>query len=398
MGFCKSTLLKTHCAIVFILFFNISSTQAQGKVDIEFQNEVLFKGIQNPVKITVAGKQLMPDEYSVELSGLIRPSRSGYVKTDSCLWVIPGRTGKEEILIIGKNGKLIARRSYNVLHLPDPSVSLDHMRGGLVAQGVLCTVLGLIGQIDNFPFPVPRYNISSYRLILTNGNETRNLLCKGPLIPDTVRYFLPHLKYPFRLEFREIRCDSPYYMNLNSNSLFFESDGYEDFYRSYRNEIGHYGDSLIAISGQLSADSTFYDQSLPKIVETNCSSADDTCTTSVYYLTDDHKYLAFTYQFLFDQSIRMRLYYKGYQLYESYWNDSTTSVTVNYSNGTRMKEGQYALGDSEMSCPGRTDPVTGGFETNCFFVQPPVKNGLWKYYRNGKLVKTEAYSRDKLLK
>ena len=129
---------------------------------------VLYRGLDNPVEVSVSGypKELV----NVGISGgaTIRAAAGGgYIVN-----VAPGNTSREVILSIsvkdGGNGKNIGSTKFRVLDVPPPTVRLGaYADGSRIPKSAITASPYLTARLeaDFFPFEGIKYTVSSYDFI-----------------------------------------------------------------------------------------------------------------------------------------------------------------------------------------------------------------------------------------
>lgn len=87
-------------------------------------NEIIFAGIENAVKIEIKGVPFSQLTFAVS-DGLVR-------KGDSLVYIKPKQN--DIVLKIISKGKVVGTRSYDVRKIPNPIISINGKRGGKITR------------------------------------------------------------------------------------------------------------------------------------------------------------------------------------------------------------------------------------------------------------------------
>lgn len=393
--------MRRFCLTQFIFLLSFLGVVAQQQIDFLSEYDVLLRGVENKIVITRNGKLLKGNQYIVKQSG--GSSR----KTDSCLWVTAAAQGTTELIIREKNGKTIGSKTFYPMYIPTPYFYLGKLQGG-ASQRYALSSLDMVWADNRYPdLYLSNCSVSSFKLGLTIGNETRVFNCVGALMPDTVKYFLSHLKIPYQIAISNIRCQTSDYGQGNQSSLLFYSNTYSSFFYDYTMQIVDFGnyttkskELLDSVTEQTKSltNELYYHDDLPLITETTCNMSNDTCSTTVFYVMNGRKELVVKYHFGADESERIQLFYKGVMVSDIGYKYGRQDgmFTIKYPNGTIMKEGIYKLDTLTTDASDSINNQEAAFKQNKNSYRS-LRMGLWKYYLNGAMVKTETYLNNKLV-
>ena len=167
---------------------------------------VLYIGVDNPMKISCAGVQSQDVLASFEGDGQLTKNPDGSftakVKT-------PGKT---KINVSAKvDGKVqpMGSEEFRIKRIPDPVPTVGGvLRGGAESAGKLKVQTGLVPKLENFDFEA-RFNVVSFTVGYQKGPDYFEEKIQGPLFNDKVKSILNGLKPKQIIIFDEIKVVGP---------------------------------------------------------------------------------------------------------------------------------------------------------------------------------------------
>lgn len=167
---------------------------------------VLYIGVDNPMKISCAGVQQQDVLASFQGDGELTKAADGNyiarVKT-------PGKT---TIAVSAKiDGKVqpMGTEDFRIKRIPDPVPTVGGtLRGGPTAAGQLKVQSGLVALLENFDFEA-RFNVVSYTMGYQKGPDYFEEKVTGPLFNDKIKGILQGLKPKQIVIFDDIKVVGP---------------------------------------------------------------------------------------------------------------------------------------------------------------------------------------------
>jgi hypothetical protein len=167
---------------------------------------VLYIGVDNPMKISCAGVQSQDVIASFEGDGQLTKSPDGSyvarVKT-------PGKT---KINVSAKvDGKVqpMGTEEFRIKRIPDPVPTVGGvLRGGPESAGKLKVQSGLVPRLENFDFEA-RFNVVSFKVGYQKGPDYFEESIQGPMFNDKVKSILNGLKPKQIIIFDDIKVVGP---------------------------------------------------------------------------------------------------------------------------------------------------------------------------------------------
>jgi GldM C-terminal domain len=168
------------------------------------KNNVLFIGVENPITISV--ENLKPDDIVVKVDkGVLT---GGYDKTYIYRGFEPGRV---TISIYTKSdSKKIGRITFRAKYIPDPVVSLETSRGGIIHQSALKTLQYLRTELKDFDYDTP-FSIDSFTVTIVHIDNcyTKEFFNAGNELKEELRNELLKMKKNDFVIFKQIYVKGP---------------------------------------------------------------------------------------------------------------------------------------------------------------------------------------------
>lgn len=139
---------------------------------------ILYRGIENPLEITVEG--VMDSNLVVSFSNVTKAIKEG----DQ--WIIVPANGRETIVTVSHlvNGtiQLIDKRALRIVHVPDPHPYFGGKTGySSIKFNELMAAAGVIAKMENFYFDL-KFSVVSYAVEVDTGSGKIVYPCSGPYL------------------------------------------------------------------------------------------------------------------------------------------------------------------------------------------------------------------------
>jgi len=180
---------------------------------------VFYIGVDNPVKITVAGVQ--PQDVIASMDG------GELTKSDAPNYVVRVKTpGTAKITVSAKvDGKTMPMgvEEFRVRRIPDPIPTVGGQKlPTKVPIAKIRSTAGLVALLENFEFEA-RYNIISYKMMYKpKSDDIVDDVASGPLFSDKMKAFMGRAKPKDIILFDEIKAMGPDGVPRKLGQLFFE--------------------------------------------------------------------------------------------------------------------------------------------------------------------------------
>lgn len=378
---------------ILILLFDFTFSGVYGQEKVEFigpENDVLYYGIPNLIKIVIDGKILTPDKYDVEIrrwnwqTEVAGPTT--YDKTDSGL-LIHAMVFANEITIKDKRGKIIATKSFKRRNIPEPVISLDGgPRGGDVSKYYLLNRRGLIPLLtDNIFSSDIRVDIKSYYAVITIANETFRLKCKGCLLSDTLKSYIKRMRPFDKLELNNFELTPPF-GKINNPVTFEIREG--EIELDYDELISDYEERVEKPAN--AKDLHFHDNDFASVIkESDCEMQSDNCSLKRIYKYSTGESVTVKYVFQGLDSMQVEVFSEGILLanLNYYLGKLCGPATIYNLNGHKLIDGNYMVDTNARDTITTVNQLTLNNEQVTEPAPRSYKNGEWLYYKNEMVVK-----------
>jgi gliding motility-associated protein GldM len=167
---------------------------------------VLYIGVDNPMKISVPGVPQNDVNASVEGTGTLKKNADGsYTATVT-------QVGKVNVSVSAKiDGKVQAmgKEEFRVKRIPDPQPSLGgKLFGGNTQPGTIKAQSGLVALLKDFDFDA-RFNVVSFQMVFSSKGEIFKAETQGPLFNANMKAFLDRAKPKDIIFIDEIKVVGP---------------------------------------------------------------------------------------------------------------------------------------------------------------------------------------------
>lgn len=167
---------------------------------------VFYRGIPNPVEVSVAGyssKDITPSM----TNGSIRADANGYVVT-------PG-SGTEAVVSVTVTNPDGSKKSmegvkFRVKNVPDPVASFGGKGPGdnTITRGQLTAAQGVIAKMENFEFEL-KFDVIEFTVVATIGGEVKETVIKGNRITEDAKAMFGRVKNGQRIWIENVKAKGP---------------------------------------------------------------------------------------------------------------------------------------------------------------------------------------------
>lgn len=167
---------------------------------------VLYIGVENPMKISVPGVPSNDVNASVEGAGTLKKNPDGsYTATVT-------QVGKVNVSVSAKiDGKVQAmgKEEFRVKRIPDPIPSLGgKLFGGNTQPGTIKAQSGLVALLKDFDFDA-KFSVVSFQMVFSSKGEIFKAETQGPLFNANMKAFLDRAKPKDIIFIDEIKVVGP---------------------------------------------------------------------------------------------------------------------------------------------------------------------------------------------
>jgi hypothetical protein len=151
---------------------------------------VFYRGVENPVEISIPG--ISSDRLSVNVDGggTIRKLGDGFE-------VIPGRGNTCNVTVFAQiegNRRNMGTRQFRVREVPDPTAAVRNITSRIVDKNELAASLAVEARMPmGFDFDLS-FNITGFTVMATVGGFTRTATSNNQLITDEQRRIIESLR------------------------------------------------------------------------------------------------------------------------------------------------------------------------------------------------------------
>lgn len=165
---------------------------------------ILYRGIDNPVAISVAG---LPDEQLMASmsNGQINRKGKGYTARPG-----RGKTCKIMVSSFDSDGsrKQIGTREYTVKNVPNPVPYFSGNNSGCITRGKLMASNGVMAKLEDFEFDL-KYTVTEFTLSATIQGKVIELKTRGNRITSHQKTLLKSLKQGTKFYIEKIKAKGP---------------------------------------------------------------------------------------------------------------------------------------------------------------------------------------------
>lgn len=187
--------------------FNHEYEVAQPNVVVSpLKMNVFYRGVENPVEISIPGISMDKLSATVDGGGTIRKAGDSFI-------VIPGRTGNmcnvAVVADIDGQKKNMGVRPFRVRDVPDPSAGVRGVTGRIVDKNELAASLAVEAKMPaGFDFDLT-FNITGFTVMATVGGFTRTAISTNQLITDDQRRLFDGLRSGQSVNIIDIKAVGP---------------------------------------------------------------------------------------------------------------------------------------------------------------------------------------------
>lgn len=154
------------------------------------QMNVLYIGVDNPIKISAAGVQSQDVSASISAGSLTKGANGEFIAKVSTV-------GKVTINVSAKiDGKVqsMGSEEFRVKRIPDPVPTLGgKLRGGNANAALIKAQSGVVPLLENFDFQA-RFNVQSFKMIYSSKGDVLSADASGPMLSAQMQGFLSRAK------------------------------------------------------------------------------------------------------------------------------------------------------------------------------------------------------------
>ena len=151
---------------------------------------VLYIGVPNPMKISVAGVQQQDVQAAISAGTLAK-------EADGTFTAQVTAPGKTVINVSAKvDGKMVPMGSeeFRIKRIPNPVITLGGtLRPGSCSAGAIQAHSGIVPLLENFDFEA-RFNVSSFKMVYASKGEVFDDVANGPKFSDKMIGFMKRAK------------------------------------------------------------------------------------------------------------------------------------------------------------------------------------------------------------
>jgi len=190
----------------FYPFENAYQVAARAVVVSPTKMNVLYIGVDNPMKISVPGVGQGDVSAAIEGAGSLAKNPDGtYVAKVTAV-------GKCKINVSAKiDGKVqpMGAEEFRIKRIPDPVPTLGgKLRGGNTQSGAIKAQSGIVPLLENFDFEA-RFNVQSFQMVFSQKGEIKKAETQGPLFNQQMKTFLDQAKPKDIIFIDEIKVVGP---------------------------------------------------------------------------------------------------------------------------------------------------------------------------------------------
>lgn len=170
---------------------------------------VLYRGIQNPIDVSVPG--VASDRLSVRMTnGTIRRGRVGTFKGDYI--AEPAEIGKDAQIIVSAtiDGRTqnFPPYTFRVRMIPPPVAKFGGLSTGTIEKAAALAAPGVVAVLENFEFDL-RYEINSFRMVTYAQGFATYLEATGPRLTQQMQNAINGLRMGNEFYFVDIKATGP---------------------------------------------------------------------------------------------------------------------------------------------------------------------------------------------
>lgn len=167
---------------------------------------VFYRGVENPVSISVSGYSASDIAPSIT-NGTLARAKDGFI-------VKPGNAAKSVVSVTVTNPdgskKTLPGVEFRVKNVPDPTPVFGGKGVGdeTIRKSELIAAAGLIARLENFEFDL-RFDVVSYTVATTARGQFLEQECRGPALTADAKKILSQARSGQRIYFDNIKVKGP---------------------------------------------------------------------------------------------------------------------------------------------------------------------------------------------
>lgn len=171
---------------------------------------VFYKGVDNPVDVSVPGIPSSALTVSLEGGGTITPDPA---KKGSYNVRITGQSQpKIKVVVnakIGNANKKMGEMEFRVKQIPDPVAEIANVKASGTAPKSLLAQSPLIVRLPGFDFKIPPIQVKSYKFSTVVAGDLKDFNGSGPVLSGEMRTTIEKSKQNAKIIFSDIVVDMP---------------------------------------------------------------------------------------------------------------------------------------------------------------------------------------------
>jgi gliding motility-associated protein GldM len=166
---------------------------------------VFYRGVENPVEISIPGISMDRLSVNVDGGGTIRKIRDGFE-------IIPGRGNVCNVTVFAEiegQRRNMGTRQFRVRDVPDPTAAVRNITARIVDKNELAASLAVEARMPmGFDFDLS-FNITSFTVMATVGGFTRTAISNSQLINDEQRRIFESLRSGQTVNIIDVKAVGP---------------------------------------------------------------------------------------------------------------------------------------------------------------------------------------------
>jgi len=208
------SLLLVSTLLIILSGCSKKDSNAPRAVAVEAVNmNVLYLGIENPIKIAVSGIPASEVEVAID-NGTIKGGNGDY-------FVTPKMDGVAKMTISSK-GNEIRVAEFSIRHIPDPLLGAKGITGRNVDKDALIASGELEVRMPEWFCYNINFSISSFSLIATQKGYTKELKTTDHLFTEDMKKLISKLKTGQKVIFCDIKTIGPDGIEHENNDLIYQ--------------------------------------------------------------------------------------------------------------------------------------------------------------------------------
>jgi gliding motility-associated protein GldM len=160
---------------------------------------VVYRGIENPMSISLSGASL--DDLEINVTNATKSRRGNE-------FVIRPGDGRTCDVSVSLNGKSMGSMSFRVKDIPKPMAAVHGISGKIVNKGELLASEGVVAEMKDFDFDL-KYKITTFNVFVTIDGFVDEAVSNAERFTDKQKQLIGRVKSGQRVLFTEIKAMGP---------------------------------------------------------------------------------------------------------------------------------------------------------------------------------------------